>query len=89
MARYISTVEAEAFELQPGETETEKQAYIEKHVHLRMLYLMAGKQERALQVIPGLDPADQEFWQQVFWGLDELFRRDVDPRLRPIGPRRR
>jgi hypothetical protein len=73
LARYISMVEAEAFELQPGETETEKLAYIEKQVHLRMLYLMSGQQERALQAIPGLDPADQEFWQQTFWGLANYF----------------
>jgi hypothetical protein len=73
LARYISTVESEAFELQPGETESEKQTYIEKQVHLRMLYLMSGQQERALQAIPGLDPADQEFWQQTFWGLANYF----------------
>jgi len=73
LARYVSMVEAEAFELQPGETEAEKQAYVEKQVHLRMLYLMSGQQERALQAIPGLDPADQEFWQQTFWGLTNYF----------------
>jgi hypothetical protein len=73
LARYISMVEAEAFELQPGETEAEKLAYIEKQVHLRMLYLMSGQQERAVQAIPGLDPADQEFWQQTFWGLTNYF----------------
>ena len=38
-----------------------------------MLYLMSGQQERALQAIPGLDPADQEFWQQTFWGLTNYF----------------
>ncbi len=73
LSRLISLAETEAVELQPGETEAEKQTYIEKQVHLRMLYLMAGKQERALQVIPGLDPADQEFWQQIFWGLTNYF----------------
>jgi len=73
LVRYISSVESEAFELQPGETDSERQAYIEKQVHLRMLYLMSGQQERALQAIPGLDPADQEFWQQTFWGLANYF----------------
>ncbi|MGE5194015.1 MAG: hypothetical protein ACM3U2_16085 [Deltaproteobacteria bacterium] len=73
LARYIAVVEAEASELQPGETEMERLAYIEKQVHLRMLYLMSGQQERALQAIPGLDPADQEFWQQTFWGLTNYF----------------
>ncbi len=73
LARYIATVESEAFELQPGETESERQAYLEKQVHLRMLYLMSGQQERALQAIPGLEPADQEFWQHTFWGLADYF----------------
>lgn len=73
LTRLISAAEAEAFEIQPGETETEKQAYIEKQVYLRMLYLMSGQQERAVQAIPGLDPADQEFWQQTFWGITNYF----------------
>jgi hypothetical protein len=73
LARLISATESEALALQPGETEAEKQVYVEKQVHLRMLYLMSGQQERALQAIPGLDPADQEFWQQTFWGLTNYF----------------
>ena len=73
LARLISVTESEALEIQPGETEAQKQAYIEKQVHLRMLYLMSGQQERALQAIPGLDAADQEFWQQTFWGLANYF----------------
>lgn len=73
LARLISATESETFALQPGETDAEKQVYVEKNVHLRMLYLMSGQQERALQAIPGLDPADQEFWQQTFWGLTNYF----------------
>jgi hypothetical protein len=73
LTRLISAAEAEAFEIQSGETEPEKQAYIEKQVYLRMLYLMSGQQERAVQAIPGLEPADQEFWQQTFWGLTNYF----------------
>ncbi|HLJ12706.1 MAG TPA: hypothetical protein VKU82_16035 [Planctomycetaceae bacterium] len=73
LLRLISATEAEAYEIQPGESPSEKQSYIEKQVHLRMLYLMSGQQERALQAIPGLEPADQEFWQQTFWGLTNYF----------------
>ncbi|MBI3862701.1 MAG: hypothetical protein HY290_12495 [Planctomycetia bacterium] len=73
LARLISVVEGEAQAMQPGETEGQKQDYIKKQVDLRMLYLMAGQQERALQAIPGLEPADQEFWQQMFWGLTNYF----------------
>lgn len=73
LAKLISATESEALQVQPGETETQKQAYVEKQVYLRMLYLMSGQQERALQAIPGIDPADQEFWQQTFWGLANYF----------------
>ncbi len=73
LTRLISAAEAEAFEIPSGDTEPEKQAYIEKQVYLRMLYLMSGQQERAVQAIPGLEPADQEFWQQTFWGLTNYF----------------
>lgn len=73
LARLIAAAEAETSRTYPGETELEKQAYIEKQVYLRMLYLMAGQQERALQAIPGVAPADQEFWQQTFWGLTNYF----------------
>ncbi len=72
-ARLISAIEAEAYAAQPGETEAEKQAFAKKQVDLRMLYFMSGQQERALQAIPGLEPADQEFWQQTFWGLTNYF----------------
>jgi hypothetical protein len=70
---------AETAQLTLGKTDAEKQLYIEKHVYLRMLYLMSGQQERALQYIPGLDPADQEFWQQVFWGMTNYFDSNAMP----------
>jgi hypothetical protein len=70
---------AEAAQLTPGKSDAEKQLYIEKQVYLRMLYLMSGQQERALQYIPGLDPADQEFWQQVFWGVTNYFDANAMP----------
>ncbi|HEY2252669.1 MAG TPA: hypothetical protein VGH74_16460 [Planctomycetaceae bacterium] len=73
LARLISAMETEAFAEQPGETEAEKLAFIKKQVDLRMLYLISGQHERALQAIPGVDPADQEFWQQEFWGHTNYF----------------
>lgn len=69
----IAVTEPEVARLTPGDDESGKQSYIEQHVYLRMLYLIAGQQERALQAIPGIDPADQEFWQQTFWGLTNYF----------------
>jgi hypothetical protein len=73
LQQLIAASEAEVARLQPGETDADKRIYIERHVYLRMLYLMVGHQERALQAIPGIDPADQEFWQQTFWGLANYF----------------
>lgn len=46
-----------------------EEADLQDHVALRLLYLIANQQERALTAIPGLDEAEQEFWQQVMWGL--------------------
>lgn len=69
----IAATETEVAQLQPGEDDAAKRSYIEKHVYLRMLYLMAGQQERALQAIPEIEVADQEFWQQTFWGLANYF----------------
>lgn len=69
----IAANEAEVAQLTPGGDDVGKRTYIEKHVYLRMLYLIAGQQERALQAIPGIDVADQEFWQQTFWGLTNYF----------------
>lgn len=50
-----------------------RRLYVESQVQLRLLYLMAGDQARAMQAIPELEPADQEFWQQVLWGVANYF----------------
>ena len=42
-------------------------------VELRLLYLLGDDDARALEVIPGLDPAEQEFWQQTLWALSNAF----------------
>jgi hypothetical protein len=76
----IAATETEAFRLSPGESDAERLQYIEKHVHLRMLYLLAGQQERALTAIPGIDAPDQEFWQQTFWALANYFDASSMPR---------
>jgi hypothetical protein len=50
-----------------------EQDFVEKQVHLRMLYLMSGQQARALERVPGIKAADQEFWTQVMWSLANYF----------------
>lgn len=79
LQRLISLAEAETARIGPGTTEAEKQDYIEKHVYLRWLYLIAGQQAKALEAIPGLEPADQEFWQQMFWAVANYFDSDAMP----------
>jgi hypothetical protein len=68
-----SATEHEIATLSPGETATDLQFYIERHVYMRLLYLMAGQTERALRPIPNIPPADQEFWTQVLWGVHSYF----------------
>lgn len=75
----IDIAASDAARIPPGATREQQQQYIQKQVQLRMLYLMAGHQERALEAIPGIDPADQEFWQQVFWSLANYFDSDAMP----------
>jgi len=79
LQQLISVAESEIAQLQPGSTPEEKQNYIERHVYLRMLYLMASQHERALEAIPGIEPADQEFWQQTFWAVANYFDETAIP----------
>ena len=73
LEQLIAVSEYQVGQLSPGDTEPERQHYIEQHVYLRMLYLMLGRYERALQAIPVVEPADQEFWQQTFWAIANYF----------------
>jgi hypothetical protein len=66
LARSIALLEQELAVQKPGPPGDEA---LQQHVALRLLYLLANHQERALTAIPGLDPAEQEFWQQFLWGL--------------------
>ena len=56
--------------------EREQQQYLHDHVNLRLFYLVNEQSERALDAIPGIPPAEQEFWQQMFWSLVQY--RDVE-----------
>ncbi len=62
-------LEQEVATLTAGTTPVTQAVYIRKHVALRLLYLMGDHQERALTAIPGIPPAEQEFWQQLLWGM--------------------
>lgn len=73
LERLITQTTVEAAALIPGDNDTARQLYLRKHVQLRLLHLMTGQMDRALQPVPGIDPADQEFWQQMFWGMANYF----------------
>jgi hypothetical protein len=81
LQRLVARAEADVAQLQLGAQpgEPEKRHYIESHVYLRMLYLMAGREERALAAIPGIDAADQEFWQQALWAIANYFDAEGIP----------
>jgi hypothetical protein len=77
--RTTAYLEQEVVALKPGTTPESQAIYIRRHVALRMLYLMGDHQERALTAIPGLPPAEQEFWQQLFWGMSNALDAEHIP----------
>jgi hypothetical protein len=84
LQKIVTVAATEAGQTSVGASDAEKLAYIQKQVNLRMLYLLSGQPARSLEPIAGLDPADQEFWQEVFWGMSSYFDRNTiaDPRDR-------
>ena len=61
-----------------------------EHARLRMLYLLADRRDEALQPIPALDPAMQEFWSGQLYGLAALMDTELisDPSQRKTEARR-
>lgn len=80
LERTIAALEQEVATLKPSNVSNAQNDYLRKHVALRQLYLLTDRQERALTAIPGIDPADQEFWQQVFWGMSNYMDLQHIPR---------
>jgi hypothetical protein len=73
LAELIELAEEDTGRLAPPRTQRERDEFISQHVSLRMLYLVGGRHELAMQAIPAIDPIDQEFWQHLFWGLANYF----------------
>ena len=73
LQKIVVAAASEAGQTSVGTSEAEKLKYAEKQVQLRMLYLLAGQPAKSLEPISGLDAPDQEFWQQVFWGVSNYF----------------
>jgi hypothetical protein len=59
-------------------------AEIERQLHLRFLYLAAGRRDDALRPIQGLPPDQQEFWTKELYGLGTYLdaQRIADPERR-------
>ena len=69
LEKLISRIE---LDLVPPKSELEGDRlneHIRRHVHLRLLYLMAQRQEQALTAIPGIETSQQEYWQQLLWAM--------------------
>jgi len=70
-------------ELSAASPETDPDEHRRRQVHLRLLYLVARHPEQALTAIPAMDPADQEYWQQVVWAITNSLDADnLSPRER-------
>ena len=82
LERLISRAERDVAGLKPGVTPEAQAEYRRRQVHLRLLYLMAQRQEQALTAIPGLEPAEQEYWQQVCWAASNSLDAEQFPSLR-------
>jgi hypothetical protein len=59
--------------------QVQKDNYLRDHVNLRLFYLANNQNERALDAIPSIPPAEQEFWQQMFWSLSQYRNSDAIP----------
>ena len=60
-----------------GETKTDAQ--IAQQARLRMLYLLAGRREDALQPIPSAPSAAQDFWSKQIFGLSTWLDAERTP----------
>ncbi len=80
----ILALKTELLTAAPGQTEAEQVEYIRKHVNLRMLNLVNGDVGQAVEPIPGISSADQEFWQQMIWAVSNYFDDEgmPDPSVR-------
>lgn len=83
LSKLVALMEAEATDPSQNGNGTLTRNELRQHVALRLLYLINDQTSLAMQPIPGLEPADQEFWTAIFWGLaDYLNQSGVDPRER-------
>ncbi len=69
----IASLESQLVSVAPGASEAEKLDYVHKHVNLRLLYLVAGRNDQALEPIRNIEQTEQEFWQKLMWAISNYF----------------
>ena len=80
----IARIEEQLSRSRMGSQSGETLDDIRTQAYLRLLYLIAQRQEDALTAIPGLTPSQQEYWQQMIWALFNSLDTDQfpDPNVR-------
>jgi hypothetical protein len=73
LEQLIARMEQELGQAKGDQESAPSDQLLKKQVHLRLLYLMAQRQEDAMTAIPGADSAQQEFWQQMIWAMSNSF----------------
>jgi hypothetical protein len=73
LEQLITRVERDLVQSKPEALTDRPAEQLRKQAHLRLLYLMAQRQEQALTAIPGAEPAQQEYWQQMIWAMSNSF----------------
>jgi hypothetical protein len=54
-------------------------AEVHQHVTLRMLYLMSGQTDRALEPIPGISPMEHDYWSHQLFALATSLDHHTQP----------
>ena len=69
LEQLIARIERELASAKPEPAGSGQSEYLRKQAHLRLLYLMAQRQEEALTAIPSVETYEQEYWQQLIWAM--------------------
>ena len=69
LAQLIARFEQDLARLPAEQTKESHSEYLRKQAYLRLLYLVAERQEEALTAIPQASSSQQEFWQQMIWAM--------------------
>jgi hypothetical protein len=89
--RLIDRIEKELVKAPNEKDKGKRDDYLLRQAQLRLMYLVAQRNQDALTVIPDVEPTQQEFWQQIIWAmsnsLDTAQTPDVSERAARTIPR--